>query len=159
VLLDTSGSMASTISVAREATIALANALCTLPGVQVSVAGFPSGCVYLPFGASVPEFAGAMSSAQAGGGTPLAEAVLGTAPALLVQSNPRKLLIVISDGEPNNADTARQALANLEELGVETLGIGIKTDMSHLIEDSRTITSIYELPKAIFEAVSSRSRR
>lgn len=161
VLLDTSGSMAdrNAIGVAREAAMALANALYTIPGVSVSVAGFPSGMVYLPFGSSVPEYAGAMSQVYAGGGTPLAEGILGIAPALLSQTNPRKLLIVVSDGDPNSVKTAQQALAHLQDFGVELLGIGINMDLSHLIEDSRTITQLAELPKAIFDAVSRRSRR
>jgi Mg-chelatase subunit ChlD len=161
VLLDTSGSMVdgNAIGVAREAAMALANALYTIPGVSVSVAGFPSGMVYLPFGSSVPEYAGAMSQVYAFGSTPLAEGILGIAPALLSQTNPRKLLIVVSDGVPNSVETAQQALAHLQEFGVELLGIGINMDLSHLIEDSRTITQLAELPKAIFDAVSRRSRR
>jgi Mg-chelatase subunit ChlD len=100
-----------------------------------------------------------MSQVYAGGGTPLAEGILGIAPALLSQTNPRKLLIVVSDGDPNSVKTAQQALAHLQDFGVELLGIGINMDLSHLIEDSRTITQLAELPKAIFDAVSRRSRR
>jgi cobaltochelatase CobT len=165
ILLDRSGSMRSSrgrentgprpIEVARESCYATALALGQLPGVAVAAAAFPGYgadevAVMARFDQRVDRRAGRFASLEAGGGTPLAEAMLWGAGELLGQRHPRRILLVATDGAYE--EKLGQAMrSRLNGAGIEALGIGIHCDVTHLFARSRSIAIIADLPQALFE--------
>ena len=174
ILLDRSGSMGSSrgrgptgaprpIEVARAACYALALALQALPGIAVAAAAFPGlrpdeVAVLANFHERVDRQASRFASLEAGGGTPLAEALLWAAGRLLGQRPTRRIVLLVSDGayDPN---LARAMAARLSAAGIEILGIGIHCDLSQLIACSRRLATISDLPHALFDLLLAALRR
>ena len=166
ILVDRSGSMGSSrsrkksgaarpIEVARAACYATSLALEQVPGVAVAAAAFPGDgdhdvIVMGQFAQRIDRQAGRFAVLEAGGGTPMAEAMLWGAGELLSQRNPRRILLVATDGAYDEA-LGRLMVARLEQAGVEALGIGVHCDVSHLFARSRQISAIAELPTMMFE--------
>lgn len=165
ILLDRSGSMGSSrgrersaprpIEVARESCYAVALAMKQMPDLAVAAAAFPGGAegevsVMLRFNERIERQARRFAGLEAGGGTPMAEAMLWGASELLGQRNARRILLVATDGA-YDAKQGRSMTMRLDAAGIETLGIGIYCDVSHLFARSRTITAIADLPQAMFE--------
>ena len=166
ILVDRSGSMGSPrsrkkssaprpIEVARAACYASALALQQVPGVAVAAAAFPGDgdqdvIVMGQFAQRIDRHAGRFAVLEAGGGTPMAEAMLWGAGELLAQRNPRRILLVATDGAYDEA-LGQAMVARLERAGIEALGIGIHCEVSHLFARSRQISAIAELPGAMFE--------
>lgn len=135
ILLDESASMGPGQVHVRATIVLFHHALHGLPGVRHWVFGF-SGygrgiALYRyisPSRADLqrPQRLGAVSSREA---TPLAEAVAGAADAMLAEGQGRdKLMIVVTDGHPDDVDGARRALRAAESRGVSILGLGIAAD-------------------------------
>jgi nitric oxide reductase activation protein len=137
ILLDESASMGPGHRHARATAVLFHHALRGLPGVRHWVFGF-SGygraiALYRyisPAHTSLqqPERLGAVRSREA---TPLAEAVAGAAEAMLAEGHGReRLMIVVTDGQPDDPEGARLALRSAESRGVVILGLGIAADAS-----------------------------
>jgi len=166
ILVDRSGSMGSSrtrkksatarpIEMARAACYATALALQQIPGVAVAAAAFPGDAdhdviVMGQFARRIDRQADRFAALEAGGGTPMAEAMLWGAGELLAQRNSRRLLLLATDGAYDE-DLGRAMVLRLERAGIEALGIGIHCDVSHLVARSRQISVIAELPGAMFE--------
>lgn len=173
ILLDRSGSMGSSrghersgrrpIEVARESCYATALALKQVPGVAVAAAAFP-GCgedevaIMARFHERVDRQALRFAGLEAGGATPLAEAMLWAAGELLAQRHPRRILLVATDGA-YDGKLAQAMTARLNAAGIETLGIGIYCELSHLFAQSRPIATIADLPQAMFELLREAFRQ
>jgi len=163
LLLDRSDSMAGTkIQIAREAVLATALALETIPGVQLATAAFPLGHKdVLPltgFGqrvqATLPRY-----GLTADGGTPLAEALWWLAWQLLRRPEPRKLALIATDGAPNDWAAAQAIITRLTAAGIELVGIGIKTGLVQMLfPTSVTIWRLEELAPALFTLLQDRLR-
>jgi len=149
LLLDTSGSMSSRIEVACQAVFATAVAFESIDGVEVACAAFPSFEVFKPFGVRSrrqPDQFGL----QAGGGTPMHSALrLGSR--LLDRSTcRRKLLVCITDGEPDNKAMTKMEILASESQGHEVFGLGILTHSGEdLFRRWETIVSVDELPETL----------
>lgn len=166
ILVDRSGSMgtcrgrdracaARPIEVARAACYATARALKDLPGVAAAAAAFPGHAegeiaVLARFDERVDRQKARFASLEAGGGTPLAEAMLWAAGELLGRRAARRVLLVATDGAYDQG-LARTMISRLGEAAIDTLGIGILCEVSHLFTRSRSITTLDELPQAMFE--------
>jgi len=166
ILVDRSGSMGSSrgrgksgaprpIEVARASCYATALALKQVPGVMVAAAAFPGNqdsevIVMAQFEERVDRQAVRFASLEAGGGTPMAEAMLWGAARLLEQRQTRRILLVTTDGAYDEA-LGHAMAARLQLAGIEPLGIGIHCDVSHLFARSRQIATIADLPQAMFE--------
>jgi hypothetical protein len=90
---------------------------------------------------------------SANGGTPLAMALWWGIWQLLLRPEPRKILLVATDGRPDQPTTVCRAIERAEELGIETLGIGIKLpDIEKFFPKpkSRVIQDAKEFPGALF---------
>ena len=127
LLVDTSGSMSGQpIRRARQASFAIAHALKTVPGINLGVTTFPAqGETYsvtpvLEHGR--PFHKNFMFETT--GSTPLTEALLWATQELCRQPEPRKILIVLTDGSPDNPITCKQAIAEASRF-IEILGLGI----------------------------------
>lgn len=135
ILLDESASMGRNERYARATAVLFHHALEGLPGVHHWIFGF-SG-----YGSAIalyryispsrvdlqrPERLGAIRSREA---TPLGEAVAGAAEAMLSEGHAReRLMIVVTDGQPDDLDGTRKALRAAESRGVAILGLGIAAD-------------------------------
>jgi cobaltochelatase CobT len=168
ILVDRSGSMSSSrgrrksgaprpIEVARASCYATALALKQVPGVMVAAAAFPGNqdsevIVMAQFEERVDRQAVRFARLEANGGTPMAEAMLWGAARLLEQRQPRRILLVTTDGAYDEA-LGQAMAARLQLAGIEPLGIGIHCDVSHLFARSRQIATIADLPQAMFEVL------
>ena len=164
LVIDTSGSMNSRIGVTCDAALALAIALHGIPKVTVSAAAFPgNGLAVAAKSATVAEVlrpgvdprrrAGAFVL-PAGGGTPLAGALVHGAAVLLTQHTvERRLMLVLHDGEPNDPPATLAVIARLQARGIAFLGIGIQTDaVRAYFPDHVVVNELADLRSALFQA-------
>ncbi|MDT4332710.1 VWA domain-containing protein [Methylomonas sp. MS20] len=145
----------SRMPIALEATLALALAFEGIPGVNPGVTAFPGrqdDSVYrlLEHGQRVNARAGAFSLAAAGS-TPMTEAIWFGAASLLRCREPRKVLMVMTDGQPNDTLSTLELLQRCRDSGIETVGVGLGLDVSHLFPIAITINDLSELRAQLFE--------
>ncbi|ORJ61325.1 VWA domain-containing protein [Geothermobacter hydrogeniphilus] len=158
VLLDRSGSMSGNnrITLAAQATLALADALYAVPGVSVSVASFPgkNGSVVplTPFGASPARTINNYGICP-DGGTPLAHALGWAAVQFAHRQESRKILVVATDGVPSSPGLVLAYLKRLAAQGVEQIGLGIEDQglCGNYFPNYRTVRTVSELPNAMFD--------
>lgn len=154
ILVDRSGSMQhQKIEVASKTAYVVAEALDSIPGCFAAVAAFPvdnSNGV-----ASLVRFGERPSSTKfgmsAGGGTPLAEALYWAGVELLKREEPRKILLSVTDGEPDDLRTTKRAIRWLLEQGIEPMGLGIcEESVRTIFPTYGVVYSVEELPPALF---------
>lgn len=165
ILLDSSGSMnGPAMELAGQACFAVSSALSSLKGINLGVSTFP--------GAKDPGQHGSSShwrtvspilrhnqkmhtrfSMNAGGGTPMDAALYWVMQQICPLPEPRKIILCITDGDPDDHDAAREAIKSATTLGLELYGIGIQTlAITNLLPEQRCriITSINDLAPAMF---------
>ncbi|TFH67010.1 MAG: VWA domain-containing protein [Gemmatimonadales bacterium] len=157
ILLDRSGSMSGPrMDLAKKTVLALADVLGTIPGISVSTGAFPgtdNAVVSLtPFGRTAAQTRENYAM-TADGGTPLALALGWARVHLAVRQEPRKILLVATDGHPTNPELVKALLERLKAEGVELMGLGIldQGTTRHFFPRHRTVQSLNELPAAVFE--------
>ncbi|QXP89644.1 VWA domain-containing protein [Methylococcus capsulatus] len=157
ILVDRSYSMRDRMQIAWSAAASLALALEGIPGVSPAVTAFPgknercdSVFRVVDHGQKVMARAHAFGL-PADGGTPLAQALWYGAAALLRCRQPRKLLVAITDGEPDDEQSALDILARCRSSGIEAAGIGIQIDIGHLFPAQVRVDEIGGLRKAAFD--------
>ncbi|MBK8168567.1 MAG: hypothetical protein IPK64_21680 [bacterium] len=168
LLLDRSGSMSPVIGLAARAVLATALALETVPDVACWAAAFPGGrdgeiVPLKPFAARAARVAGRFAL-SAHGGTPLADALWRAAYELLRRPEPRRLLVVATDGRPCSVEAARDLLARCRAGGIEVMGLGIGQSLDAVREvfgarDAAAIGAIEELAPALFGLLERRLTR
>lgn len=161
LLIDVSGSMSGVpIALASQAMFAAAVAMQAMPGVEVACGAFPGRQIILPFGAR-PQRERDRFHLRSHGYTPMHEGVVMAHLALKQRRRPRKLLVVLTDGEPDSMATAEATLDNVREDGIEVFSIGIKTDyVQHLFPDHwAVVNDINELPESLMSVLRSRLLR
>jgi len=155
VLLDVSGSMAgSPINLASRACFAVATALSHIRGVNPAVTAFPATTVtnsvfpIMRHGQPVP----VMFDIRASGGTPLTGALWWVLQTMLPLKEQRKMILVITDGMPDNPLAANNAIGVAQELGFEVYGLGIRNEhITHLLpHTSRVVNDLPDLAPAMF---------
>jgi len=144
----------SRMPIALEATLALALAFEGIPGVSPGVTAFPghqddSVFRLLEHGQRVNARTGAFSLA-ATGSTPMTEAIWFGAASLLRCREPRKVLLVMTDGQPNDTLSTLELLQRCRDSGIETVGVGLGLDVSHLFPIAITINDLSELRAQLF---------
>ncbi|MDL2267828.1 VWA domain-containing protein [Desulfovibrio sp. OttesenSCG-928-G15] len=165
VLLDASGSMnGHAMPLANQACFAVASALEPIKGISLAVTAFPGeqakvsseGPSHWQTVSPIlkhNERLHARFQIRASGSTPLAPALWWTLQQMLFQPEPRKIILIITDGEPDNKSDAISVLQTTRHLGVEVYGVGIgKVAISTLLPQGNyaIINSINELPQAVF---------
>jgi len=141
--------------IALEATLALALAFEGIPGVNPGVTAFPGrqdDSVYrlLEHGQRVNARTSAFSL-TATGSTPMTEAIWFGSASLLRCREPRKVLMVMTDGQPNDTLSTLELLQRCRDSGIETVGVGLGLDVSHLFPVAITINDLSELRAQLFE--------
>lgn len=163
VLIDRSISMRHRIDLAVDAGLALYAALDKVSGVSTSVAAFPhtvagdsNGILALADHAdNMRSRAQSFSGVGVGGGTPMAQAMMWAGYQLIRRPEQRKILFICTDGEPDSPESARQVIEMLSEDGIEIISLGINHDTSGLFPNSTMITTIAEMPSAVFEVMQT----
>jgi cobalamin biosynthesis protein CobT len=153
---DTAGrAMGARMPLALDASMALALALEGIPGVNPAITAFPGGderSVYtvLRHGEKLRPNVGAFALTP-GGSTPMAEAIWYAAASLCPCREPRKVVMVLTDGQPDDRLSTLDILARCQRSGIETVGIGLGIDVSHLYPKSIVINDLGELRARLFE--------
>ncbi|PKD39455.1 nitric oxide reductase activation protein [Methylomonas sp. Kb3] len=145
----------SRMPIALEATLALALAFEGIPGVNPGVTAFPGSqddSVFrlLEHGQRVNARTGTFSLG-ASGSTPMTEAIWFGAASLLRCWEPRKVLMVMTDGQPNDTLSTLDILQRCRDSGIETVGVGLGLDVNHLFPIAITINDLSELRAQLFE--------
>lgn len=168
ILVDNSGSMAGLDStgssrlyeVAQEAALTIALALEGLPGVNPAVTYFGVSAAKpnhsaMKHGQRVSSNAGRFNF-KPGGSTPMAEGIWYGAYELSKTREQRKLLIVITDGEPDN-QPAVLSVANLcQKSDIEIIGIGIRnSSVQRLFDKSIVINNVNDLKSTLFRLMEN----
>lgn len=163
LLVDISGSMGKPIGegnrkyfhVANEAALALVMALEGIPGVVPAVSYFPGihqevSVALLPK-QSVRHRA-AYFDQKPRGCTPMAQAMWFAANSLLAQKQKRKLMIVLTDGDPDDWAATHDIVIRCRRSGFELLGIGIQTrSVERFFPQSIVINDVKDLKRELFE--------
>lgn len=163
LLVDCSGSMRKRIKLTTQACYAVASALDSIQGINVGVTAFPAGtptdggngnaagptvCPVIAHGERVhTKFA--MSAA---GCTPLGEALWWVLQQMLPLKESRKLILILTDGDPDYVANALEAIKASQSLGFEVYGLGIDVDaITKMIPNhSCIIHTLSELAPAMF---------
>jgi hypothetical protein len=157
ILLDCSGSMVRRIHLACQACYAVASAL-EASRINVAVTAFPGA--QLPNG-SYTTLSPIISHGQKvhttldlgpAGGTPMGESLWWVMQDMLPLTEKRKLILVITDGDPDSADCANQAIKQGLLAGFEIYGVGITSPaiMSLLPGRSVVVNAVADLAPAMF---------
>lgn len=140
LLLDRSGSMGSTggngwsdAKHANTACLALAYALEPIKGVTLGVWSFDTRLKPVLLPGQKPGN-GRTFNQSPGGGTDTAGAMARVGGELLAQPNRKKILIVITDGEPYSRTATAETGNTLSEEGVAVIGIGIGASGGHAVK-------------------------
>ncbi|EHK7495361.1 VWA domain-containing protein [Escherichia coli] len=163
ILVDMSSSMAYQAAngkerqdIAREASLAISMALEVIPGVNPAVTFFGGSRSQPVFsvvkhGDTVQNRAGRFGF-KATGGTPMAEAMWYAAFELTKTREERKMLIVVTDGQPQSAPACRSVIDLCERSDVEVIGIGVETTaVSGLFQKNIVIDDAAALQRTLFK--------
>lgn len=161
ILVDRSGSMSGgNIITATASALSIAKAVETMPDVTCEVGAFPAhggrGVLSLKdFGGKpkVERFA-----VQAGGGTPMDVALRWAGQEIWPRRENRKIVLVLTDGAPNDAPKAIAMAEMLKDNGIECYGIGIGHGTGYHVkclfgEHSREINDVSQLADAMFDTL------
>ncbi|WP_365854391.1 VWA domain-containing protein [Desulfovibrio sp.] len=160
ILLDVSGSMSGVpIVLARQACFAVAKALEHICGVNPAVTAFPAmastSSVFpiMRHGQKVPD----NFDINASGGTPLAAALWWVMQTMLFLKEQRKIILIITDGIPDNTHAAIHAVTVAQKLGYEVYGLGIRDEhIAHLLpQTSRVINDLSDLAPVMFDMLQT----
>lgn len=141
---------------ALEAGMALAMALENIPGVTQAITAFPG---HLGDGDQVVKLLGhgERLADQVGrfvqegrGSTPMTGALWFAAADLLARTEPRKVILALTDGEPNHRPSAIDMIKKARQAGIEVIGIGIQQDVRGLFPVAITIHDVGDLKRELF---------
>lgn len=154
VLLDLSGSMGGKYEIANAAAFALHTTLFGLKGVAVCSAEF-SGKEKEPDVNILVDFGRKPLSENFHhypcDGTPTHFAIWAARAMLLQRTEPRKIMLVITDGRPDRGNETKGATERSMRDGIEMAAIGIMdTSVKRYWSNNSVINTILELPAAMF---------
>lgn len=162
LLVDASGSMGrpaqsgeKMYQVASKAAMAIAMALEAIKGVNPAVTYF-CGSEYQPVfsavrhGERVSPNKGKFTFAPTGT-TPMAEAIWYSAFELVQTREERKMLVIVTDGDPDDARATQSVIDLCERSGVEVIGIGVgSAAISYYVDNHVVIGAVEDLQKTLF---------
>ena len=170
ILVDASSSMGESVnhgasmrhetrmSLATKSALAASLALDRVPHLTRAVSIFPS-----PTGSgtsTILEPDSAVSSASwralpTDHLTPLGEALYSIAPAVSLRPETRKIVLVLTDGDPTDPEFVVPMIEMYTNSGIEMIGIGIGCDaVGNFFRNHEVITDIAALPKAVIDALA-----
>jgi len=157
ILLDCSGSMVRRIHLACQACYAVASAL-EASRINVAVTAFPGAQLpngsYTTVSPIIRHGQKVHTTLDLGpaGGTPMGESLWWVMQDMLPLTERRKLILVITDGDPDSADCANQAIKQGLLAGFEIYGVGITSSaiMSLLSGRSVVVNAVTDLAPTMF---------
>ncbi len=170
LLVDISGSMAGRrLLTTRDVVFALIKTLAHQRGINLAVTLFPGCYPYnsSPSGDPVYPVAALLSHGQkpaskllwpltARGCTPLAESLRYVLSSMVHLSETRKLVILLTDGNPNDDRTAKLALDEAKALGIEVAALGIEgLSNTALFPICEIVDRVEHLPQKAFKLLES----
>ncbi|WP_434676727.1 VWA domain-containing protein [Pseudomonas sp. D3-10] len=168
ILLDKSGSMKSAMDQAEAAVYAVLSALEGLPLVTTGAMSFPNkandgvercALIKSPKERLIRAVSEGGFGAMSEGGTPLAQALWPAAVEVLRSKGEKKILFVITDGEPNAGTThaAKEFIQRCEVSGIEVIGLGFGSANEHILKalfsQYRAVGEVANLKNSLFELV------
>ena len=82
----------------------------------------------------------------------MAEALWYAASQLIYRKEERKIIMVITDGEPDHQADTQDIISLCERSGIELVGVGIQTDsVERLFKSSVTVLDLASLKSSLFE--------
>lgn len=168
ILLDKSGSMKTAMDQAEAAVYAVLSALEGLPLVTTGAMSFPNrandgvdrcALIKSPKERLIRAVSEGGFGAQSEGSTPLAQALWPAAVEVLRAKGEKKILFVITDGEPNAGTThaAKELIQRCEVSGIEVIGLGFGSAneqiLNALFSQYRAVGEVANLKNALFELV------
>ena len=163
IVLDCSGSMqGERIKLASQACYTVAKALSRIDGVKLSVTAFPT-----KRNGDLPGVFPLLKANQglhtkfeltASGGTPLGESLWYVLQQDCVLAENRKLVLILSDGEPDLATSVVASIKQGKQLGFEFYGLGIQHDAlkQYLPDEYEVINDLNELVPAMFNLLQGK---
>ncbi|MFE8032226.1 VWA domain-containing protein [Thiohalocapsa marina] len=157
LLVDLSSSMsAGRDAIALDAAAALALALEPVKGVSRAVTAFPSLQGHddkvtriLTHGERVATRVGAFVQ-RGRGDTPMTGALWFAAADLLARRETRKVIITLTDGQPDDVRSAAELIERAGAAGIEMIGVGIAVDVGRLFPIAVRIDAVADLKTALF---------
>ncbi len=164
ILLDNSISMSTQIGTVMDAGLAIALAMESIPGISTCVSAFPyrtgesrdDVLLLSDFGESLRHTAERFPAVVVQGTTPMAEALLWSGYHILQTRQQRKIICVVTDGQPDNRAGAEEVIEALETSGVELMALGIRTVVDQLFETSEVINNVQEVGPALFHMLQEK---
>lgn len=167
IVIDRSGSMSGLITEAGTAALAAMLAY-DVQGITSQVSVFPVegteqgasdvGVALLKdWNESARLMAGRVQSLTADGGTPMAEAVLFAATEVARRVETLKIVLVITDGMPDDLGLTREVIEQVRGDGISVLGLGIGVDPSAVFDGrfSAAIHGVQELAGSMVRLVKT----
>jgi Mg-chelatase subunit ChlD len=174
IVIDRSGSMGALLKDACTAALSAMLAF-DVPGIATQVSVFPvygdngSDCdddegvaVVKHWGETPRALAKRIGSMSVDGGTPMAEAILHAGACILPRRETLRLVMVVTDGDPNELSATQDVIEALRKSGISVVGLGIGVDPSRVFGSrySATLSSTTELAgnmvKLVRAAMSNR---
>jgi cobalamin biosynthesis protein CobT len=157
ILLDCSGSMVRRIHLACQACYAVASAL-EAARINVAVTAFPGAQLpngsYTTVSSIIRHGQKVHTTLDLGpaGGTPMGESLWRVMQDMLPLKEKRKLILIITDGDPDSVDCATQAIEQGRRAGFEIYGIGITSPGINMLLPGRSVVvnSMADLAPAMF---------
>ena len=167
LLIDTSGSMQGVIEQVGLMAYALCRSLSEIDGIKVAASVFPGGKIGSGQGASWDTVAPVLKPGQAlhhrfkfkaAGSTPLGEALwwvlqeMQEMQEMSMLKEKRRMVFILTDGDPNCLNNAELAIAEAKSLGFEIYGLGLgRTALPELLPGKYLeIYHLAELPQKLF---------
>ena len=163
VLLDMSGSMSGIAHLARQTmiTVAETNAMLNVKTELIAFRGHEHAIMLKgfdePFNNKVK---GRIGGLYASGGTPTAEALWVAGNRLMAQKEERRLLLLVTDGKPNDHEAALRVAGMIERSPIELYGLSIVGDYTKtFITHSSVIMRSEDIADAVLSAIRQRILR
>lgn len=167
LLLDTSGSMSNgALELANAVCYAVGKALQGIAGINLGITAFPGGRVNGNKTTVAPVLRHGEKLSNrfpdtAYGLTPLAEALWWVMQQMCFLREERKIILIITDGEPDSVSAAMEALGVAQKKGFECYGLGImSSEIAALLpHTSRVIDRLPQLAPALFALLEGALRK
>ena len=158
ILLDASASMyGKRMELATASCHAIASACSGIRGLNITITAFNGNhrgdacSVYPLLKSGQPVHARINLTPR--GGTPLAPALWWGMQQLLFTREQRKMLLVLTDGQPHDMNATQKSIEIANKIGLEVYGLGMldRSISDFLPDTSRVICRLEELPAMLFE--------